>query len=139
MIRFLLTILLSITALSVHSLDINKACDELKEQKEALLTDLSASFIEANMAGQCIGYSAVNNNRSINLNKACKEFIEHQENLLGEFSTSLIEANQAGICMGAIYAACGTVSYSNAAIRVINKISNSASQSYLRRAVGCHG
>lgn len=139
MFKFLISLILTFLALSTHSLDIDKACDELKEQEETLLTDLSTSFIEANMAGQCIGYSAIYNNRSINLNTACKEFIEHQENLLGEFSTSLIEANQAGICMGAIYAACGTVSYSNAAKRIINKVSNSASESYLRRAVGCHG
>lgn len=139
MFKLLIPLLFTLIALNTHSLDMDKACDELKEQEEALLTDLSASFIEANMAGQCIGYTAINNNRSIDLNKACKEFIEHQENLLGEFSTSLIEANQAGICIGAIYAACGTVSYSNAAIRVIKKISNSASESYLRRAVGCHG
>lgn len=139
MLRTLIILLLILSAFSTHSLDIAKACDELKEQKEALLSSLSTSYIEANLAGQCIGYRAVNSNRNVNISKACAEFIEQKENLLGNLSTSLKEANQAGICIGAIYGACGTINYTDAAQRVVYKISSNATKRQLRSVVGCNG
>lgn len=137
MLKLFLTLFITLTALSTYSLDIDEACDELKEQQEALLSKLSTSLTEANMAGQCIGYSAINNNKKINLNAACAEFIEQQENLLGNFSTSMQEANQAGICLGAIYAACGTIDFSDAANQIKDNLLHTNSEADIRRVTDC--
>ncbi len=137
--RLFLFTLLAIAPLHSFALDINKACDELEEQKHSLLTKLSTSLKEANMAGQCVGYKAILYEKDIDLTKACSEFIEQKESLLGNLSTSLKEANQAGICMGAVYASCGSVNYKNAAVRIV-KSSPSSSYSYLiQKIVGCNG
>ena len=139
-LKFLPSLLL-LFSLSAQALDVTKACNELEEQKQALLEKLSTSFTEANMAGQCIGYQAIRKNIkiNININTACTELIEQKNNLFGSFSTSLKEANQAGICIGAIYGACGTVNFTDAAQRVIYKISSNATKRQLRNVVGCNG
>lgn len=138
--RLLPFILLSFLTSHAHSLDISQACDELTQQKKALLSKLSTSLSEANMAGQCIGYRAIASGTQLNLEKACSELVEQKNNLLGSLSTSFEEANQAGICMGAIYAACGTVdSYKKGAERIINKGLINTRINTIKKAVGCYG
>lgn len=138
--RLLPFILLSFLTCHAHSLDISKACDELTQQKEALLSKFSTSLSEANMAGQCIGYQAITSGTQLNLEKACSELVEQKSNLLGSLSTSFEEANQAGICMGAIYAACGSVnSYNKAAESIINKGLINTRVYTIKKAVGCYG
>ena len=128
-----------IFSLNSHALDINKACQEFSEQKEALLSNLSTSLTEANMAGQCIGYRAVINKVRLSVYKACAEYIEQQESLLGNFSTSLKEANKAGQCLGAIYAACGPGDFNYSAERIVSHGLINANSPSLKRIAGCHG
>lgn len=71
--------LFAILSLNSHAIDINKACTELIEQKKALLSILSTSLTEANMAGQCIGYQAVRNKTRLSIDKACAEYIEQRK------------------------------------------------------------
>jgi hypothetical protein len=140
--KFLISIyllLVTISSLNANALDITKACEELEEQKKSLLSKFSTSLTEAKMAGQCIGYSAISSNKAIDLNKPCTEFIEQKNNLFGSFSTSLKEANQSGVCIGAIYGACGTVNFTDAAQRVVDKISSSTTKRRLRSVVDCNG
>ena len=82
-----------------QGLDIEKACEELREQENSPFSQMSTSRKEANQAGQCIGWVQVNKGASLNMFEACTELIEQDENLLGSMSTSLLEANQAGICL----------------------------------------
>ncbi|MEL0623971.1 hypothetical protein V6238_12800 [Marinomonas arenicola] len=135
MFKILITILLVISS-SAHALNIKKACEEYDEQKQALLSNLSTSYKEANMAGQCIGYRKVLYENGIKLKQFCSEFVEHKESLLGNISTSLIEANMAGQCIGAIYAACNNINYTSAAKIISNShesflMSRSNIQNYL--------
>lgn len=80
--------------------DITLACKEKKEQKKSLLTKMSTSHEEANLAGQCTGYKSY---MQIDIKQACSEFVQQKKALLSTLSTSNIEANLAGMCIGAIY------------------------------------
>ncbi|MCZ2722360.1 hypothetical protein O1D97_12165 [Marinomonas sp. 15G1-11] len=137
MLKFFIAVLFGMSS-SVYALNIDKACEEHQEQKQALLSNLSTSYIEANMAGQCIGYREIQKGNGIKLKEYCSEFIEQKENLLGRMSTSLTEANMAGQCIGAIYAVCKDINYTRAAKNIISNsndsltMSRSNIQSYLR-------
>jgi hypothetical protein len=140
MLKILITILLGMSS-SAYALNIDKACEEYGEQKQALLSNLSTSYKEANMAGQCIGYRAVirGNGIGIKLKQLCSEFIEQKENLLGRLSTSLKEANMAGQCIGAIYAACNNINYTSAAKIIINSNDSfTMSRSRIRHYLNCY-
>lgn len=105
--RLIIAILLSIFSLSVAAIDINKACEERDEQKNALLSKMSTSISEALLAGQCTGYeqaSYSNIDSFAELPLACSEFVEQKKAFLPfDMSTSLREANLAGMCLGAIH------------------------------------
>jgi hypothetical protein len=137
--NFLLFSLFAIFSLNSHALDINKACQEFREQKEALLSYLSTSLTEANMAGQCIGYRAVIEKTELSIDEACVEYIEQRESLLGNFSTSLKEANKAGQCLGAIYAACGLGDFNHSAEKIVSHGSIKANSPSLKRIADCRG
>ncbi len=137
--RFLIALLLSMCSQYCLALDTTEACSELEEQRNALLSKLSTSIKEANMAGQCIGWRAIKNSKTIELNNPCNEFLEQKNNLLGNMSTSLIEANKAGICLGAIYAACGSTSYSVAAQRIADNSYREINKYDIRRITDCYG
>ncbi|AWY01091.1 hypothetical protein A8139_14715 [Marinomonas primoryensis] len=138
MLKILIIIFLGMSS-SAYALNIDKACEEYGEQKQALLSNLSTSYKEANMAGQCIGYSAVLRGNGIKLKQLCSEFIEHKENLLGRLSTSLTEANMAGQCIGAIYAACNNINFTSAA-KIISHSNDSftMSRSRIRHYLNCY-
>ncbi len=138
MLKILISTLLVMSSY-VYALNIDKACEEYDEQKKALLSNLSTTYKEANMAGQCIGYRKVLYNNGVKLKKSCSEFIEHKENLLGGISTSLKEANIAGQCIGAIYAACNDINYTSAAKIISNSYGSSImSRSNIQRHLNCY-
>lgn len=97
---FFLFVSLVFSVESIAAVNIDLACKEKKEQQMSLLTKMSTSVSEANLAGQCTGYWYYN---EVELGKACSEFLEQKNALLPSLSTSLSEANSAGICIGAIY------------------------------------
>ena len=82
--------------------NIELACKEKTEQQRSLLTELSTSFVEAHLAGQCTGYKFYNI-KDFEWEETCSEFSEQKESLLTSLSTSLKEAHLAGMCVGAIY------------------------------------
>jgi hypothetical protein len=118
--------------------DINRACDELDEQKETLVSSLSTSLEEANLAGQCIGWSKINKGRRLKVFKPCSEFLEQKNNILGDLSTSFIEANKAGVCLGAIFASCSGISYVSVATHLVDYGDYFVDQDDILR-VGCNG
>lgn len=118
------------------SVDIELACKEKEEQKETLLTKMSTSLKEANLAGQCTGY---NSYHRIDWEESCTEFIEQKKSLLS-MSTSLKEANSAGQCKGAIYKIverkCGNILQS---IDYDYLAEGASSSSSVRKKVSCKG
>jgi len=100
MFKWILIICFFYSTASFASFDIKLACKEKEEQKKSLLTNMSTSLTEANLAGQCTGYRSYNN---VDVALSCSEFIEQKKSLLSSLSTSLSEANLAGMCVGAIY------------------------------------
>lgn len=112
MFRLFITISLSFISFSASAMDIEGACKERDEQKQALLSKMSTSYSEAFLAGVCVGfenitytdlYSGFDINSFDELPNSCAEFVEKKEALLPFVSTSLSEAMLAGMCVGAIY------------------------------------
>jgi hypothetical protein len=108
--QLIITVILCFFSFSVTAVDINKACNERNEQKQALLGhDMSTSINEAFLAGQCTGYektyySNTNIYSFAKLSQACSEFVEQKKAILPmDMSTTLSEAMQSGMCVGAIY------------------------------------
>jgi hypothetical protein len=108
-----LLIALSFCSNCYASVDIEIACKEKKEQKKSLLTKMSTSLQEANLAGQCTGYNSYD---EIDIKQACSEFLEQKNSLFSNLSTSNLEANLAGMCIGAIYRVSEECSVSNESI-----------------------
>ena len=136
--KSLFFVLMAVTQFS-HALDTKRACDELEEQQQALISTLSTTLEEANLAGQCIGWKKIKNGYQLNVFKACTEFLEQRNNLLGDLSTTFIEANQAGMCLGAVYATCSNPSYTSAATSLVGYGDRSMYKREIERVVGCYG
>jgi len=117
------------------SVDIDLACKEKKEQEMSLLNKMSTSLTEANLAGQCTGYTSY---YKIEFNQVCPEFIEQKRALLSSLSTSLSEANLAGQCIGAIYRLAKKCKANTTFIDYLHIAENSASWDTVKVELGCY-
>ena len=131
---FFLFVSLVFSVESIATVNIDLACKEKKEQQMSLLTKMSTSVSEANLAGQCTGYWHYN---EVDLGKACSEFLEQKNALLPSLSTSLSEANSAGICIGAIYRVAVECEVNNYHINYSKIAKNSLSARSMRDQLGC--
>ncbi|WP_441004023.1 hypothetical protein [Pseudocolwellia agarivorans] len=116
--------------------DIELACQEQEEQKKSLLTKMSTSLKEANLAGQCTGYHSYYN---IDLEHACSEFIEQKKSLLQSLSTSNIEANLAGRCVGATYRIAEDCGVNTSSIDYVLIAETATSVKSVRIKLECYG
>ena len=136
MFKWILIICFFFSTASFASFDIKLACKEKEEQKKSLLTKMSTSLTEANLAGQCTGYRSY---YKIDVTLACSEFIEQKNSLLTSLSTSLTEANLAGMCVGAIYRAAEKCDVNTASIDYLSIAEDASSWKGIKTQLGCYG
>lgn len=132
---FLSFICMSISMNSFASVDIVLACEEKKEQQMSLLTSMSTSLTEANLAGQCTGYKSYSR---IDIALSCSEFREQKKSLLSSLSTSLSEANLAGMCIGAIYRVAEECNADTSYINYSYIAKNVYSLDSIKELIGCN-
>lgn len=125
-----------ISTTTFASVDIDLACKEKEEQKNSILTKMSTSLAEANLAGQCTGYESY---YKIDFKLSCSELIEQKESLLSSLSTSLSEANLAGMCVGAIYRAAEKCRMDTSYIDYLSIAEGVSSWKSVNIKLGCYG
>ena len=118
------------------SVDIDLACKEKEEQKNSILTKMSTSLTEANLAGQCTGYKSY---YKIDFKLSCSELIEQKKSLLSSLSTSLYEANLAGMCIGAIYRVAEKCRMETSYIDYLSIAESASSLKAVKKELGCYG